>query len=56
MTQSGVTTTTKFTAISVEKPDASLFEAPSDFTKYDSVQQLMQETMMKNAGALRGRQ
>jgi hypothetical protein len=31
----------------LETPDAALFETPSDYTKYDSVQALMQAAMMK---------
>ncbi len=45
----------KFKNINTDKPDAKLFEAPSDFTKYDSMQQMMQTEMMKRASSLRGR-
>lgn len=42
--------TIKYRDIKLEKPDASLFEAPADFTKYDSMQVMMQTEMMKRMG------
>ena len=36
-----------FTSISFAKPDASQFEAPAGFTKYDSMQSMMQAVIMK---------
>jgi hypothetical protein len=39
-----------YSAPSLEKPDAALFEVPSGYTKYDSVQGLMQAAMMKMFG------
>jgi hypothetical protein len=34
--------------IKLGKPDASLFSPPSDYTKYDSVQAMMMQSMMRN--------
>jgi outer membrane lipoprotein-sorting protein len=39
-----------FANISFAKPDASLFNPPTGYTKYDSPQELMQSVMMKNMG------
>jgi len=36
--------------ITTSKPDASVFEPPSDYTKYDSMQTMMQAIMMKRMG------
>jgi hypothetical protein len=36
-----------YTNIKLEKPDAKLFEPPSDFEKHDSVEKLLQSVMMK---------
>jgi hypothetical protein len=36
--------------IKLEKPDASLFVAPSDFTKYGSMQEMMMSAAMKMMG------
>lgn len=44
------TITIKFSAPSLEKPDAKLFEIPANYTRYDSVQALMQAAMMKMFG------
>jgi hypothetical protein len=55
LTSGGATSTTKFSNVSVEKPDAKLFEAPPEFIKYDGVQQLMQAVMMKKAATLQAR-
>lgn len=44
----------KFQAPKLETPDASLFELPAGYTKYDSIQMLMQSALMKmfsNGGA-----
>jgi hypothetical protein len=37
----------KFQSPTLETPEAALFEIPADYTKYDSVQALMQAAMMK---------
>jgi len=39
-----------FKNVSLTKPAASLFDPPADFKKYDDVQQLMQQEMMKRMG------
>jgi hypothetical protein len=44
-----------YSRIKLEKPDAKLFEPPTDFEKHDSVEKLLQTVMMKmlaNPGAL----
>ena len=48
----GTSTTMHFFNISLAKPDASLFEPPSDCKKYDSIQTMMQSVMMKKMGDL----
>lgn len=42
--------TIAFKDIKLAKPDASLFTAPADMTKYNSPQELMQNEMMKKMG------
>jgi hypothetical protein len=39
-----------FHDVSLSKPAAGLFDAPSDATKYDSMQAMMQQSMMKRFG------
>jgi len=39
--------TMKFKDVKFEKPAATLFDPPASFTRYDSVQTMMQEAMMK---------
>lgn len=39
-----------FTQVSFAKPDANSFEAPTSFTKYDSMQSMMQAVIMKRMG------
>ena len=39
-----------FKDVKLTKPDASLFEPPSGYKKYDSQMALMQDTMMKQMG------
>lgn len=48
--QDGMKITMAFRDISFSKPSASLFDAPSDSTKYDSTQSMMQQVMMKRMG------
>jgi len=45
--QSGADVTMSFKNISLAKPSASLLEAPSGYTKYDSMQTMMQQQLMK---------
>lgn len=45
--EDGQTTTTTFTDIKMEKPDASLFELPADHKKYGSMQEMMMGNMQR---------
>ncbi len=49
-TQEGTTMTMLFKNVSLSKPEASLFEPPSSFTKYDNMMTMMQQVMMKRLG------
>jgi hypothetical protein len=51
----GTSTTMHFRNISLTKPDASLFEPPSDYKKYDNIQTMVQSEMMKKMGGMMGR-
>lgn len=46
-TEDGTTVTTKFADINQSKPSASMFEPPSDFKRYASVQELMMSNMQR---------
>ncbi len=48
----GTSTTMHFLNISLAKPDASLFEPPTAYKKYDNMQTLMQAEMMKKMGGM----
>lgn len=48
--EGGNSVTMRYQNTAFVKPAASLFEAPADFTKYDSVQTMMQTEMMKKMG------
>jgi hypothetical protein len=48
--EQGGDVTMLFKNVSLTKPATSLFEPPADFKKYDNVQQLMQQEMMKRMG------
>lgn len=50
MKQEGTTINIEYKNPSLQAPDAKLFETPSGYTKYDSVQALMQAAMMKMFG------
>jgi len=52
--EDGNSTTMSFTGITLDKPAASNFEAPSGYTKYDSIQAMMQQMMMKRMGGMGG--
>jgi hypothetical protein len=45
--ENGQEATILFKKVSLMKPEASSFEAPADFTKYDNIQTMMQTEMMK---------
>ena len=49
-TESSGDVTMLFKNVSLTKPAASLFDPPADFKKYDNVQQMMQQEMMKRMG------
>jgi hypothetical protein len=51
MTADGTEILMTFKDVKFEKPAAKLFEAPSDFTKYDNVQTMMQTAVMKRMGS-----
>jgi hypothetical protein len=46
----GRNVTMLFKNVSLDKPDAALFEAPPDFTKFDDMQSMMQQMMIKRMG------
>ena len=48
--EQGVAAKLTFTDIKFAKPEAKLFEAPGDYTKYDTMQAMMQGAMMKRLG------
>jgi hypothetical protein len=50
MSEKGNNLVMKFANVKLEKPDAKLFDAPSGFTKYNSVPTMMQTEMMKRVG------
>jgi len=52
--EQGGTSTMIFKDVNLAKPDASLFEPPAGFTKYTSVQTLMQQELMKKMGGGQG--
>ncbi|HEY5043360.1 MAG TPA: hypothetical protein VIK53_15315 [Verrucomicrobiae bacterium] len=49
-TEQGQNTTMLFKNISLAKPDASAFEVPASYTKYNNLPALMQAEMMKKLG------
>jgi hypothetical protein len=51
-TEQGHTVTMSYKNIKTAKPDAALFEPPSDYKKYPSPQTLMQQEMMKRMGGM----
>jgi hypothetical protein len=50
MQQANGTMIMTYSNIKLEKPDAQLFEAPAGFEKHDSIEKLLQSTMMKRLG------
>ncbi len=50
-TNEGTTVTMLFKDVSLSKPESSLFDPPTGFTKYDNMMTMMQQTMMKRMGA-----
>jgi hypothetical protein len=53
-TEQGTAVTMLFKDVKLDKPDAGLFDPPSGFTKYDSMQSMMQQQMMKRLGGQGG--
>ena len=54
-TEEGQSSTMLFKNVSLAKPDASAFDLPSGYTKYDNLQTMMQMEMMKKmGGGMRG--
>lgn len=49
-TEGGANVIMLFKNVSLAKPAASLFESPSDYTKYDNLQTMMQQQIMKRMG------
>ena len=54
--EQGNNVTMLFKNVSTAKPAASLFEPPSGYTKYDSIQSMMMQQMMKQMGGGAGLQ
>jgi hypothetical protein len=54
MTEEGNTILMKFKDVKLEKPEAKMFEAPADLTKYTNLQTMVQGAMMKKMGGLGG--
>jgi uncharacterized protein DUF4412 len=52
--ENGTKVTMLFHDVSLSKPAADLFEPPADATKYDSMQSMMQQVMMKRMGGAGG--
>jgi hypothetical protein len=51
-TERGNTATMLFKNVNTAKPDATLFDPPSDYKKYDSMQTMMMEQMKKRMGGM----
>jgi len=52
--ENGTKVTMLFHDVNLSKPAADLFEPPADSTKYDSMQSMMQQQMMKRFGGAAG--
>ncbi|MGH7988609.1 MAG: DUF4412 domain-containing protein [Limisphaerales bacterium] len=52
MNEQGHPMTMSYSDISFSKPDASLFNPPAGYTKYDSMQEMMRSVMMKKMGGM----
>ena len=53
--ENGQEATMLFKNVSFDKPAASSFDAPADFTKYDNMQNMMQAEMMKKMAGAAGK-
>jgi hypothetical protein len=49
-TEQGTAVTMLFKDVKFTKPEASLFDPPTDFKKYDNIMEMMQQEMMKRMG------
>jgi Domain of unknown function (DUF4412) len=54
MNVQGNTITMSYSDLDFSKPDASLFRPPTTYTRYDNVQTMMQQVMMKKMGGAMG--
>jgi hypothetical protein len=54
MSQEGMSVTIDFQNVSFGKLDASLFQAPTGYTRYGTVQDLMQSAIMNHPGGMPG--
>lgn len=54
MTDQGMSVSITFQNVSFDKPAAGLFQPPTHFTKYGSIQDLMQSAMMNHPGGMPG--
>jgi hypothetical protein len=52
--EQGKKMTMKFKDVKLEKPDAKLFEPPTEFTKYDSMQAMQMEMFKRMSGGAAG--
>jgi hypothetical protein len=52
--QEGVSVTMSFQNVSFSKPDASLFQPPAGYTRYGTVQDLMQSAIMNHPSGMPG--
>jgi hypothetical protein len=50
MIAQGNTVNMSYTDLNFSKPDAGLFNPPGGFTRYDNMQAMMQQVMMKKMG------
>jgi len=50
MTESGTTVTMNYRNVKLDKPGAEAFEPPAGCAKYENMQQMMQQVMMKRFG------
>jgi len=49
-TENGQAITMRFTDITLSKPEESIFDPPAGFARYDNMQSMMQQVMMKRFG------
>jgi hypothetical protein len=54
MSENGNTVSMKYSDVKLEKPDTKVFDPPAAYTKYSSVQSLVQTEMLKSSGGTGG--